>query len=294
MSIAYLAGSSISPKTKDVDKVDLLKLDPSSKTQLAPHVPSAVDANDTVVAPENVDRLLVSRYQHYFLVESSSALGHQSLGEISFISGPDISGSKRKRLSQSLLDAVEILTSSTEDQCLDSLTEDDYQGFIVALDKLIDVVGEDENHLYAILMHFIGKLIEKYQEKFDTTNRSQPSDPEKIEYNWESGMSLPVSSLEEAYGDDEPEYTKDMLIAVNPDYEDASEKWVSGSPLSASSLEEANDDDEPEYTKDMLIAVNPDYEDASEKWVSGSPLSVSSLEKTNDDDEPEVDHEDIH
>ena len=148
--------------------------------------------------------------------------------------------------------------------------------------------------LYAILMHFIGKLIEKYEEKFDATNRSQPLDTEKVEYNWESRMSLPVSSLEEAYGDDEPEYTKDMLIAVNPDYEDASEKWVSGSPLSASSLEETNGDDEPEYTKDMLIAVNPDYEDASEKWVSGSPLSASSLEETNDDDEPEVDHEDIH
>ncbi len=54
--------------------------------------------------------------------------------------------------------------------------------------------------------------------------------------------------LEGAYDDDEPEYTLDMLIAVNPDYKGAPEKCNATLHLPARGLEGAYDDDEPEYT----------------------------------------------
>ena len=74
--------------------------------------------------------------------------------------------------------------------------------------------------------------------------------------------------LEGAYGDDEPEYTLDMLIAVNPDYKGSREKCNATSRLPARGLEGAYDDDEPEYTLDMLIAVNPDYKGSDKKCGS--------------------------
>ena len=170
-----------------------------------------------------------------------------------------LSGSNAKADSPSQLLAaiVDTLVSVPEDQFLDALTEDDHQRFVVSRGKLIDVVGEDETHPFAPLMNFIGNLIEKCEENFDMK--------EELEAALYADPRLPVHCFESAYGDDEPEYTLDMLTAVNPDYEDASEKWGYGLSLPDSNSEAASNDAEPEYTLDMLIAVNPDYEDASEK-----------------------------
>ncbi len=74
--------------------------------------------------------------------------------------------------------------------------------------------------------------------------------------------------LEGAYSDDEPEYTLDMLIAVNPDYKGSPEKCNATLHLPARGLEGAYDDDEPEYTLDMLDALNPDYEGTDKKCAS--------------------------
>lgn len=60
---------------------------------------------------------------------------------------------------------------------------------------------------------------------------------------------------------DEPEYTLDMLISVNPDYAGLDEKGEVGLRLPARGLEAAYTDDEPEYTLDMLISANPDYDE---------------------------------
>ncbi len=46
-----------------------------------------------------------------------------------------------------------------------SLTERDYQKLVKILDKLIDVVGEDENHILATVMDFISVLIENYEDE---------------------------------------------------------------------------------------------------------------------------------
>lgn len=46
-----------------------------------------------------------------------------------------------------------------------SLTESHYQELVDALDVMIDVIGENENHILAPLMDFIGNLIECYEDK---------------------------------------------------------------------------------------------------------------------------------
>ena len=112
------------------------------------------------------------------------------------------------------------MASRNEYQFLSSLTDEDYQSFTTSLDMLIDVVGEDENHLFAPLMHFIGKLIEKFEEKSDAIDWRESLDNEEVENEWRSGLCLPAQGIEAAYSDDETEYTLDMLIEENPDYEE--------------------------------------------------------------------------
>ena len=68
-----------------------------------------------------------------------------------------------------------------------------------------------------------------------------------------------TSGLEAAYSHDEPEYTLDMLISINPDYAGLDEKGAIGLRLPPRGLEAAYSHDEPEYTLDDLITVNPDY-----------------------------------
>lgn len=116
-----------------------------------------------------------------------------------------------------------------EDTFFASVTSADYEQLIATLDALIDVVGEDKNHLLAPLMEFIGNLVEKCQV---------------------------------VYGEDEPKYTPDMLISLNPDAEEPNAKWSTGAPSGAHGLEAAYGENEPEYTPDMLIAINPEYEPA--------------------------------
>ena len=55
--------------------------------------------------------------------------------------------------------------------------------------------------------------------------------------------AAPLSGLAAAYGEDEPEYTLDMLINKNPHYKPGT---------SVSGLAAAYGEDEPEYTLDML------------------------------------------
>ncbi len=91
---------------------------------------------------------------------------------------------------------------------------------------------------------------------------------EEVETKHPFGEPTAARGLEDAYDDDEPEYTLDMLIALNPDYKGAREKCKATSRLPARGLEGAYDDDEPEYTLDMLTALNPDYEGTDKKCGS--------------------------
>jgi HTH-type transcriptional regulator/antitoxin HigA len=43
-------------------------------------------------------------------------------------------------------------------------TEQDYEYAVALLDRLIDIVGEDETHPLASLMELVGLLVEKYED----------------------------------------------------------------------------------------------------------------------------------
>ena len=91
---------------------------------------------------------------------------------------------------------------------------------------------------------------------------------EEVEAKQSLGSHAAARGLEGAYSDDEPEYTLDMLIALNPDYKSSPDKCNATSHLPARGLEGAYDDDEPEYTLDMLAALNPNYEGTDKKCAS--------------------------
>ena len=63
-----------------------------------------------------------------------------------------------------------------------------------------------ENHPLVSLMEVVETLIEKYESEQESLERGAWSD-------------LSMQMLARAYGEDEPEYTTDMLKWVNPDYE---------------------------------------------------------------------------
>lgn len=163
--------------------------------------------------------------------------------------------------SQLLAATVDTLIEANENQLLTSLTDEDRQRLVAALDKLIDVVGEDESHFLAPLMHFIGNLIEKYEEQSTMTNWTESSDAEETKTERNANLRLPVRGLEAAYNNDEPEYTLDMLTEINPDYAGLDENGEISLRLPARGLEAAYSNDEPEYTLDMLISENPDYDE---------------------------------
>ena len=86
-------------------------------------------------------------------------------------------------------------------------TENDYQRLSALRDDLITLIGESENHPLVSLMEVVGALIEKYESEQESTER-------------ESWYRLSMQMLARAYGEDEPEYTTDMLKWVNPDYKE--------------------------------------------------------------------------
>lgn len=85
-------------------------------------------------------------------------------------------------------------------------TESDYHRLSALRDDLGTVVNKREDHPLASLMEVMEALIEKYE-----------SDQESAER--EAWHRFSMQMLARAYGEDEPEYTTDMLKWVNPDYE---------------------------------------------------------------------------
>ena len=162
--------------------------------------------------------------------------------------------------SQLLTATVDMLVGENKSPFYTSLTDEDHQRLVPALDKLIDVVGEDENHFLAPLMHFIGSLIEKYEEEMNMKTWKEPLNEDESKILPSPEAPLPSRGLESAYGDNEPEYTLDMLISTNPDYDGNNDKGEPVLRLPARGLQAAYSDDEPEYTLDMLVSTNPDYE----------------------------------
>ena len=250
MSKAYLEKFTPSSKIKDVDKLELFGLDILSKEQLAPHAPSTTDI-DEFNRPLGVQEQVPVKF---------SSPPMQEISETTTSAALRFYATREVNRFQLLIAAVDTLVNITEDQLLTTLTENDYQELVAALDKLIDFVGEDENHFLDPLMHFIGNLIAKYEEQSTITNWTESSNAEETKTERNTSLRLPVRGLEAAYSNDEPEYTLDMLTEVNPDYAGLDENGEVSLRLPARGLEAAYSNDEPEYTLDMLTSVNPDHD----------------------------------
>ena len=152
---------------------------------------------------------------------------------------------------QSLAATVDALIGTNEEQFLASLTDDDYERLVESLDKLINVVGENENHLLAPLVDFIGKLIEKYKEEPDMTE-----------------SRLPGRGLRSAYNADEPEYTPAQLDLINSQYQNPAQGTaalqMTGERPPGRGLRSAYNADEPEYTPAQLDLINSQYQNPAQ------------------------------
>ena len=246
----------------------------STDKQRTSHTTPTSDRVELDIAFEDAGGLSAAGYQKQASVRFSSAPGPQGFETIMSLAALGISGvqwrgtaqfalamllgllsdseAKASSPSQLIAATVDTLVEINEDQFPTTLTDEDRQRLVASLDKLIDVVGEDENHFLAPLMHFIGNLIEKYEEQSTMTNWTESSDTEETKTERNASLRLPVRGLEAAYSNDEPEYTLDMLISVNPDYAGLDENGEVSLRLPARGLELAYGDDEPEYTLDML------------------------------------------
>ena len=75
---------------------------------------------------------------------------------------------------QSLVAAVGLLVSIVDEhkhQPIPSLAAEDCQSLTYARDKLLDIVGEDENHFLTPLINFIDNLIKIHDEEFNPATR---------------------------------------------------------------------------------------------------------------------------
>ena len=147
-------------------------------------------------------------------------------------------------VSESLAATVQTLVRLNEAEFLTSLTPDSYQQLTAVQTALSTVVGKDENHLFAPLATFITNLIKNHV------------DSPKI---LAGDKGRPVREHAEEANEDEPEYTADMLISVNPHYEDPSETWNIGARPVRERAENANEDERDLRTK-PLTKGNPNYE----------------------------------
>ena len=152
---------------------------------------------------------------------------------------------------QSLATAVDALVGETEEPFLASLTDDDYKRLVACLDKLIDVVEENENHLFAPLVDFIADLIEKYEEDHDM---------KKL---------LLGRGLRAAYNADEPEYTPAQLNLIKSQYQNPAQEptaiQMTESRSPGRGLRAAYNADEPEYTPAQLNLIKSQYQNPAEK-----------------------------
>ena len=105
-------------------------------------------------------------------------------------------------------------------------------------------------------MDYISERIKTYAEEFDMCVPTGKLKKDEVETKHPLGEHAAARGLEGAYGDDEPEYTLDMLIAVNPKYEGFAKEYCPDARLTARGLEGAYGEGEPEYTLDMLISVS--------------------------------------
>ena len=115
--------------------------------------PRMLMEDEAVLSPETLG-VFVNQWQKTDQFDLKMLLGSLS-----------VSDTKANSPTQLLVAIVDTLINVTEDTFASALTDDDHQRLVESHAKLSDVIGENENHLLAPLMDFIGNLIKDPEEK---------------------------------------------------------------------------------------------------------------------------------
>lgn len=131
---------------------------PEAQSSVGNHIPT-VNPETHMGVLENTDEYTLRKYQKQASVKFGLAPIPQSFN-LSAAFGVVIN--KIGTSPRSIVAAVELLVNVITDniqQSNTSMTDDDYKRLTRAQDKLIDIVGEDENFLLTSMINFIGDLI---------------------------------------------------------------------------------------------------------------------------------------
>ena len=140
-----------------------------SETQSVPHRKSTIHLETLKSTFENINEHLPFESQKQVPVKFDPS---PMLQNFDLLAARSAFVAKAGGSSQSLVTVVEALVEivgKSVDQLAASLTIDDYQRLAAAREKLIDTVGEDENHFLTPLINFIGNLIKIRDEESNSS-----------------------------------------------------------------------------------------------------------------------------
>lgn len=143
------------------------------ETQSAPRHKSTIDPEMLRSAFENINEYppFESQKQAPVKFESSPMLQDFDLLAALSVFVAKAGGSSRYLVG--VVEGLAEIVSENEDHLVASLTIDDYQRLAAARDKLINVVGEDENHFLTPLIDFITNLIRNCDQESNPSTEKQ-------------------------------------------------------------------------------------------------------------------------
>ncbi|MYB92395.1 hypothetical protein F4Y43_00880 [Candidatus Poribacteria bacterium] len=158
--------------SEDADRFSLF--DPSiPETQSVPHRKPTIHLETLKSTFENINEHLPfeSQKQAPVKFDPSPMLQNFDLLAVRSVFVAKAGGSSRPLVT--VVEALVEIVSKNVDQLADSLTIDDCQRLAAAREKLIDTVGEDENHFLTLLIDFITNLIKNHEEESNSLNEKQ-------------------------------------------------------------------------------------------------------------------------
>ena len=158
--------------SEDADRLSLF--DPSiPETQSISHHKPKIPLETLKSTFENINEHLPFESQKQAPVKFDSS---SMLQNFDLLAARSVFVTKAGDSPRSLVAVVETLVEivgENVDQLAASLTIDDYQRLAAAREKLIDTVGEDENHFLTPLIDFITNLIRSYEEESNSLTEKQ-------------------------------------------------------------------------------------------------------------------------
>lgn len=154
--------------SEDADKLSSFDLS-IPETQSGPHRKSAIRLETLKSTVENINEHLPFESQKQVAVKFNRS---PMLQNFDLLTSRSVFVAKAGGSSRSLVSVVETLVEIVGEgveRLAASLTIDDYQRLAAAREKLIDTVGEGENHFLTPLINFIGNLIKIRDEESNSS-----------------------------------------------------------------------------------------------------------------------------